>query len=91
MTKDDMIVADAIVALLKHHEVDGETMEYIINQVGMRDQMINQLYLYPLQADAEEKQRTADYTEWVELTRAIQGMEQRLHNGRMIERDEFNI
>jgi hypothetical protein len=37
----------------------------------------------------DEEQRTANYAEWVELTRAIQGMEQRIHNGRMIERDEM--
>ena len=37
----------------------------------------------------DEEQRTANYAEWVELTRAIQGMEQRIHNGRMIDRDEM--
>jgi hypothetical protein len=35
---------DAVVAILKSLEVDGETMEYIIEQVGMTDQMIKQLY-----------------------------------------------
>jgi hypothetical protein len=50
---DKLKFADAIIALLNHQEVDGETMEYIINRVGMREQMINQLYLYPLQYEAE--------------------------------------
>lgn len=40
---DKLIFADAIIALLNHQEVDGETMEYIINRVGMREQMISQL------------------------------------------------
>lgn len=35
---------DAVVAILKSLEVDGETMEYIIEQVGMTDQMVKQLY-----------------------------------------------
>lgn len=32
-----------IIALLQEIEVDGETMEHIINEVGMRNQMISQL------------------------------------------------
>lgn len=32
-----------IIALLQEIEIDGETMEHIINEVGMRDQMISQL------------------------------------------------
>jgi len=35
--------ADEIVAMLKSIDVDGETMEYIIRQVGMDDQMARQL------------------------------------------------
>jgi len=34
---------DAIVTLLETIEVDGEMMEYIINQCGMREQIIHQL------------------------------------------------
>ena len=34
---------DAIVTILETIEVDGEMMEYIINQCGMREQMIYQL------------------------------------------------
>ena len=36
-------IANVVVALLKEVEMDGEMMEHIINQVGMRDQMIKQL------------------------------------------------
>ena len=36
-------IANVVVALLKEVELDGEMMEHIINQVGMRDQMIKQL------------------------------------------------
>lgn len=32
-----------IIALLQEIEVDGETMEHIIDEVGMRNQMISQL------------------------------------------------
>lgn len=32
-----------IIALLQEIEIDGETMEHIINEVGMRNQMISQL------------------------------------------------
>ena len=35
--------ADEIVAMLKNIDVDGETMEYIIRQVGMEEQMSRQL------------------------------------------------
>ena len=35
--------ADEIVAMLKSIDVDGETMEYIIRQVGMEEQMSRQL------------------------------------------------
>ena len=35
---------DAVVAILKSLEVDGETMEFIIAEVGMTDQMVKQLY-----------------------------------------------
>jgi hypothetical protein len=36
-------IANVVVALLKEVELDGEMMEHIISQVGMRDQMIKQL------------------------------------------------
>ena len=36
-------VVQDIIAKLKEIEVDGETMEYILDQVGMLDQMAKQL------------------------------------------------
>ena len=36
-------IANVVVAVLKEVEMDGEMMEWIINQVGMRDQMVKQL------------------------------------------------
>lgn len=44
MKKDmDSKITEAVIYLLKGTDVDGETMEYIINEVGMRDQMKHQL------------------------------------------------
>jgi hypothetical protein len=37
-------IADAVISILKANDVDGETMEYIIEQTGMTDQMVKQLY-----------------------------------------------
>ncbi len=39
----NQIIANVVVAVLKEVEMDGEMMEWIINQVGMRDQMVKQL------------------------------------------------
>jgi hypothetical protein len=36
-------IVNVVIAALKEIEVDGKMMEYIINEVGMRDQMIKQL------------------------------------------------
>jgi len=36
---------ETIIDILKHMEVDGETMEYIIRKVGMEDQMLRQLIM----------------------------------------------
>lgn len=36
-------IVNVVIAALKEIEIDGEMMEYIINEVGMRDQMIKQL------------------------------------------------
>ena len=44
------LVADQVISLLTSIEVDGETMEHIIRQVDMEDQMLRQLLL---QADTE--------------------------------------
>ena len=36
---------EQIVSMLKHIDVDGETMEYIIRSVGMEEQMLRQLMM----------------------------------------------
>ena len=36
---------ETIVDILRHMEVDGETMEFILKQVGMEEQMLRQLFL----------------------------------------------
>jgi len=36
-------IADQIILQLKQMEVDGETMQYIIDQTGMKEQMLHQL------------------------------------------------
>ena len=42
---------ETIISLLNEIEVDGETMQHIIEKVGMEDQMLKQLILtYPSQA-----------------------------------------
>lgn len=38
-------VVDYVIAKLKEIDVDGETMQYIIEQVGMNDQMLRQLIM----------------------------------------------
>ena len=38
-------IADQIILQLKQMEVDGETMQYIIEEVGMKDQMLRQLIM----------------------------------------------
>ena len=41
-----------IIQMLNDMEVDGETMEYILRQVGMDDQMANQLVLNKMELDS---------------------------------------
>ena len=36
---------DAVVTYLNQMEVDGETMEYILGEVSMREQMLRQLIM----------------------------------------------
>ena len=38
-------MAEEIVAMLRHMDVDGETMQYIIKSVGMEEQMLRQLMM----------------------------------------------
>ena len=36
---------ESIISTLKHMDIDGETMEHIIEEVGMNDQMLRQLIM----------------------------------------------
>ena len=36
---------ETVIDILKHIDVDGETMEFILNQTGMKGQMLRQLFL----------------------------------------------
>lgn len=38
-------MVEEIIEMLKHMDVDGETMEYILDQTGMKGQMLRQLFL----------------------------------------------
>jgi len=57
-------MAEEIVSMLKHMNVDGETMEYIIRSVGMEEQMLRQLVMNSPYTDTtdllEEKVRLSD-------------------------------
>jgi hypothetical protein len=48
----DSTVVEAVIALLNGIDVDGETMEYIINKTAMRDQMKAQLSVESQMPDA---------------------------------------
>ena len=48
--KENPGVVETVTDMLNHIQVDGETMEHIIRQVGMEDQMLRQLLL---KADTE--------------------------------------
>ena len=41
--KENPGVVETIIDMLNHIEVDGETMQYILENVGMEDQMLKQL------------------------------------------------
>ena len=57
-------MAEEIIGMLKHMEVDGETMEHIIRSVGMEEQMLGQLFLtgddYLVSYLIEKRNRTYD-------------------------------
>jgi len=38
-------MVEEVIEMLKHIDVDGETMEYILDQTGMKDQMLRQLIM----------------------------------------------
>jgi len=70
-------LANIVISVLNEMNVDGETMEYIINQVGMREQMINQLYLNKVQSQNDDNFKDGIYTftegELLEYTKQIIG------------------
>jgi hypothetical protein len=41
--KENPGVVETIIDMLNHIDVDGETMQYILENVGMEDQMLKQL------------------------------------------------
>jgi glycerol-3-phosphate O-acyltransferase len=45
----DNTLTQAAVTLLRNAEIDGETMESIINELGMREQMVHQMQLMDVQ------------------------------------------
>jgi hypothetical protein len=49
-----MTKVDAVIQYLNGIEVDGETMEYIIEKVSMREQMLRQLIMSSPNADILE-------------------------------------
>ena len=57
-------MVEEIISMLKHINVDGETMQYIIEKVGMTDQMLRQLVMTSPYTDTsdllEEKVRLSD-------------------------------
>ena len=44
---------ESIIATLNHIDIDGETMEYILEQVGMTDQMLRQLIMNNPESDTK--------------------------------------
>jgi hypothetical protein len=64
---ENQAVIAAVIALLNGINVDGETMEYIIDHVGMRDQMKSQI-LSPMVIDQIAEDIVSDLdNEGVEL------------------------
>jgi hypothetical protein len=57
-------MVEEIIAMLKHIDVDGETMQYIIEKVGMTDQVLRQLVMNNPYTDTsdllKEKVRLSD-------------------------------
>jgi len=65
-------IANVVVAVLKEVEMDGEMMEWIINQVGMRDQMIKQLVTNKQELNTGIVAAAFTKDSLIEYTRAIQ-------------------
>jgi cAMP phosphodiesterase len=48
---NDVIARTYVIATLKGMEVDGETTQYILNKIGMDEQMLRQLIMtFPIEA-----------------------------------------
>jgi hypothetical protein len=52
----------SVITILNGIDVDGETMEYIINKIGMRDQMKSQLAVESIMPEAVITQIAEDIT-----------------------------
>jgi len=73
-------IADSVIKIFFEVGIDGETMEYIINKMGMRDQMINQLYLNKVKYNLEQTptsecncgKHTFTRQQLIDFTRGIQ-------------------
>jgi len=70
-------IVNVVIAALKEIEINGEMMEHIIDEVGMRDQMIKQLTPQPqdvLAYDKDVEQIMVRFTrkQLIEYTREIQ-------------------
>ena len=66
-------IADSIIKLLFEVGIDGETMEYIIDKLGMRDQMIKQLVTNKQELEqSEEIMVRFTRQQLIEYTREIQ-------------------
>lgn len=57
---NQVIAINSVITLLNGIDVDGETMEYIINKVGMRDQMKSQLGVESIMPEAVVNQIADD-------------------------------
>jgi hypothetical protein len=53
-------IANVVITILNEIEVDGETMEYIIDKMGMRDQMIKQLVTDKVKYNLEQTSQNDD-------------------------------
>jgi hypothetical protein len=38
-------MVEEVISMLRHMEIDGETMQYILDEVGQSDQMLRQLIM----------------------------------------------
>ena len=57
---ESLSTVDVVITYLKAMDVDGDTMEYIIKEVGMKEQMLRQLIMSsPVRATREL------FEEWV--------------------------